>query len=126
MHTNPLGVVEFRDPAELDAPDPALGPATRARAGEELAAFLAVLLEGYRIVFEPGALVRHAEILEYEALKDRAHAYGIGLSAFLTKTLVDRPRLAIDLLFNLPYGLYLTLSSRSPKHTRKPMTSRPS
>jgi O-antigen biosynthesis protein len=99
--------------------DTALGPATRARAGEELAAFLAVILEGYRIVFEPAALVRHAEILEYEALQDRAHAYGIGLSAFLTKTLIDRPRLSIDLLSKLPYGLYLTLSSRSPKHTRK-------
>jgi O-antigen biosynthesis protein len=99
--------------------DTALGPATPARAGEELAAFLAVILEGYRIVFEPAALVRHSEVLENEALRDRAHAYGIGLSAFLTKTLIDRPRLALDLLSKLPYGLYLTFSSRSPKQTRK-------
>jgi GT2 family glycosyltransferase len=99
--------------------DTALGPATRARAGEELAAFLAVVLAGYRIVFEPAALVRHSEILEYEALRDRAYAYGIGLTAFLTKTLLDRPHLALDLALQVPYGLYLTLSSHSPKHTRR-------
>jgi GT2 family glycosyltransferase len=99
--------------------DTALGPAMPARAGEELAAFLAVILDGHRIVFEPGALVRHAETLSYEALRSRAFAYGVGLSAYLTKTIVDHPRVLADLAVKSPYAAYLMLSSRSPKHARK-------
>jgi glycosyltransferase involved in cell wall biosynthesis len=115
------GSMAFRKAALLEVGgfDTALGPATPARSGEELAAFLGVILRGHRIVFEPAALVRHAETLGYAALRRRAYAYGVGLSAYLTKTLVDHPRLLLDLAAKSPYAAYLMLSSRSPKHARR-------
>jgi O-antigen biosynthesis protein len=99
--------------------DTALGPASPARSGEELAAFLAVILRGHRIVFEPAAIVRHDEILDPAALRRRVFGYGIGLGAFLTKTLIDHPRLWLDVAAKLPYGAYLMVSARSPKHARR-------
>src|SRR6185312_6444167 len=39
--------------------DPALGAGTRARGGDDLAAFFEVLQRGHRLVYEPAALVRH-------------------------------------------------------------------
>jgi glycosyltransferase involved in cell wall biosynthesis len=115
------GSMAFRKVALLEVGgfDTALGPATPARSGEELAAFLGVVLRGHRLVFEPGALVRHAETLDYAALRGRAYAYGVGLSAYLTKTVVDHPRLLLDLAAKSPYAAYLMLSSRSPKHARR-------
>jgi glycosyltransferase involved in cell wall biosynthesis len=104
---------------EVGGFDTALGPATPARSGEELAAFLGVVLSGHRLVFEPGALVRHDEVLDDDALRRRAKAYGVGLSAYMTKTIVDRPRLLLDLAMKSPYAAYLMLSSRSPKHARR-------
>jgi GT2 family glycosyltransferase len=104
---------------EVGGFDTALGPATPARSGEELAAFLEVILRGHRLVFEPAALVRHAETLDYSGLRRRAYAYGVGLSAYLTKTLADHPGLIVDLATKLPYAAYLMLSPRSPKHARR-------
>lgn len=115
------GSMAFRKTAlqELGGFDTALGPATPARSGEELAAFLGVILAGHQLVFEPAALVRHAEVLDYGALRRRAYAYGVGLSAYLTKTLVDHPRLLADLAAKSPAAAYLMFSSRSPKHARR-------
>jgi glycosyltransferase involved in cell wall biosynthesis len=104
---------------EVGGFDTALGPATPARSGEELAAFLGVILRGHRLVFEPDALVRHAETLDYGGLRRRAYAYGVGLSAYLTKTLVDHPGLVLDVATKLPYAAYLMFSPRSPKHARR-------
>jgi glycosyltransferase involved in cell wall biosynthesis len=104
---------------EVGGFDTALGPATPARSGEELAAFIGVILRGHRLVFEPAALVRHAETLDYDGLRRRAYAYGVGLSAYLTKTLVDHPGLVLDVATKLPYAAYLMFSPRSPKHARR-------
>jgi GT2 family glycosyltransferase len=104
---------------EVGGFDTALGPATPAQSGEELAAFLEVILRGHRLVFEPAAVVRHAETLDYGALRRRAYAYGVGLSAYLTKTLVDHPGLVLDLAAKSPYAAYLMVSPRSPKHARR-------
>jgi GT2 family glycosyltransferase len=104
---------------EVGGFDTALGPATPARSGEELAAFLEVILRGHRLVFEPAALVRHAETLDYGALRRRAYAYGVGLSAYLTKMLVDHPCLVLDLAAKSPHAAYLMFSPRSPKHARR-------
>lgn len=104
---------------EVGGFDTALGPASPARAGEELAAFVAVILAGHRLVFEPAAIVRHSELLGYDGLRKRVHAYGVGVGAYLAKTLIDHPRLGIDLAAKLPYGLYLMTSSRSPKYARR-------
>src|SRR5439155_1593360 len=58
--------------------DTALGPATPALGGEDLDAFLQIILAGHRLVYEPRSLVRHHHRREYAELRrnvpGRAHA----------------------------------------------------
>jgi GT2 family glycosyltransferase len=98
--------------------DVALGPATPSRSGEELAAFLAVVLAGYQLVFEPRAIVSHDDSLDYNALRRRVFAYGIGSTAFLTKTAYDRPSILPDMARKAPRALHLLTAPSSPKHER--------
>lgn len=115
------GSMAFDKPAleAIGGFDPALGPATPARSGEELAAFFAIVQAGHKLVFEPGAFVYHAEELDYDALEKRAYAYGVGLTAYLTKSLLDNPKLVLDFARQMPRGVYLTLAPGSPKHASK-------
>ncbi len=49
--------------------DTALGPATPARGGEDIDAFLQIILAGYRLVYEPRSLVRHHHRRDYADLR---------------------------------------------------------
>jgi hypothetical protein len=100
--------------------DPALGAGTRARGGDDLAAFLDVLLCGYGLVYEPAAVVRHSHPRDYQALRRQVYGYGVGLTAYLTKTLIDRPRLIGQIAHRLPRALAHGLSSRSSRNSRRP------
>jgi GT2 family glycosyltransferase len=77
--------------------DDATGAGTPARGGDDLCGFVAVISAGQRLVYNPTALVRHANHAEYSALRRQAYAYGVGLTAYLTKTVLDRPRRALHL-----------------------------
>jgi glycosyltransferase involved in cell wall biosynthesis len=82
------------DTAELRARggfDPRIGIGTPARGGDDLSAFFTVIASGRRLVYNPGAVVRHHHHAEYGALKRQAFNYGVGLTAYLTKTVVDEP-----------------------------------
>ena len=100
--------------------DPALGAGTRARGGDDLAAFLDVLLCGYGLIYEPAAVVRHSHPRDYEALRRQVYGYGVGLTAYLTKTLIDRPRLTGQIARRLPRALAHGLSARSSRNSRRP------
>jgi len=104
---------------ELGGFDPALGPPTPTRAGEDIEALLRVLLAGGQVVHEPAALVRHAHPREYAMLRRRMWGYGLGLSACLTKSVLDHPRLLGELLRKLPRGLAFALSPRSAKNAQR-------
>ncbi len=99
--------------------DPALGTATPALAGEDLEAMLRVLLAGYEVVYEPAAIVLHAHQRSYEEFEKRAWGYGVGLTACLTKAVVEHPRLLLTLALKLPRGLL----SRSPPARRRTRTA---
>jgi GT2 family glycosyltransferase len=99
--------------------DPALGPATPALAGEDIALFLDVVLRGHQLVYEPGAIVYHAHVRDYEQLKRRIHAYGVGLAACVTRSVLDHPRTVPAFLRRLPGGLAYALSPRSGKNRKK-------
>ncbi len=71
--------------------DPRIGIGTPARGGDDLSAFFTVIASGQRLVYNPGAVVRHRHHAEYDALKRQAFNYGVGLTAYLTKTVVDEP-----------------------------------
>jgi GT2 family glycosyltransferase len=99
--------------------DPALGSGSPAYGGEDLAAFFQVIMQGYKLVYQPTALIYHPHHREYTRLQQQLYGYGAGLSAFLTKCLRDDPRRLLDFASNLLTGLAYVFSARSPKNQRK-------
>ncbi|MFJ8662156.1 glycosyltransferase [Streptomyces sp. NPDC093795] len=85
--------------------DPATGTGTAARGGDDLYAFVAVLSAGFRLRYTAEALVWHHHRDTWQDLRNQAYGYGAGLTAYLTATLVRRPRLLPALLTRLPRGL---------------------
>lgn len=94
---------------ELGGFDPALGPGTPARAGEDLLALFRAAAAGRQVVYQPDALVWHHHRREPGALEAQALGYGIGLGAYLTSALVHEPRLLPAFLRLLPDGVRYAL-----------------
>jgi GT2 family glycosyltransferase len=101
---------------DLGGFDTALGPGTLAHDGDDVEALLRMMLSGRQIVHDPAAIVWHAHPSEYRELEERVWGYGIGLTACLTKAMIDHPRLLPDLLRKLPRGVAFALSDESPKN----------
>ncbi len=99
--------------------DPALGAGSQALGGDDLGAFFEIVNHGYTLVYEPAAFVYHAHREDYAGLKKQVYGYGVGLTAYLTKVVLDHPRLLLDVAARIPYGLVYTLSSHSPKNIKK-------
>jgi O-antigen biosynthesis protein len=96
--------------------DPALGAGTKARGGDDLAAFTRTLLEGATLVYQPDAVVHHLHHSDYAALRRMAQGYGVGLGAYLASMVAARPRVAADLLRRVPAGVLHLLSPKSEKN----------
>jgi GT2 family glycosyltransferase len=89
--------------------DPALGAGTKARGGDDLAAFAQTLLAGSTVVYQPDAVVYHAHHSELAALQRMAYGYGVGLGAYLASLVSTQPRLAGELVRRIPAGVrYMT------------------
>jgi GT2 family glycosyltransferase len=99
--------------------DPALGPGSPGVGGEDLAAFFQIIMAGKTLVYEPGAIVHHVHRRDYAGLRKQVHGYGVGLTAYLTKCVIDKPSLAVDLATRIPHGVAYALSSRSAKNAGK-------
>lgn len=106
--------------------DPALGAGSGAYGGDDLAAFFEVITQGHRLVYEPGALVRHEHHSDEQALRRMMFGYGAGLTAYLTKTVIDRPSRIPSLIAKAPLGLWYGLSSRSRRNRRRAVDQPPS
>lgn len=103
----------------MQAFDPALGPATPTLGGEDVDAMLRVVLAGHTLAYMPTAIVRHPSHREYAQLRKQMLGYGSGLSAVLFKTLVTQPRRAPDFLSKLPRGLRFAFGAGSAHHAGK-------
>jgi len=99
--------------------DPALGPGSPAQGGEDLTLFFQAVTRGYKLVYEAAALMYHPHRRDYPGLRKQIYGYGVGLAAYLTRCMLDTPRLFLDLVAKLPYGLFFILSARSPKNSKK-------
>jgi hypothetical protein len=98
--------------------DEALGAGTPTAGGEDLDAFVRVLLAGYAIAYEPAGIVWHHHRADLDGLRKQMFGYGTGLTAFLTKHLLDaRTRRA--LLSRVPSGVRKMV--RIPGTTRDSM-----
>jgi GT2 family glycosyltransferase len=99
--------------------DPALGAGSPGVGGDDLAGFFQIVTAGYALVYQPGAIVYHLHRRDYAGLRKQVYGYGVGLTAYLTKCLIDRPSLVFDIAAKIPHGLVYALSTRSPKNSRK-------
>ncbi len=73
-------------PPELDA-----GTATQS--GGDLYALHRILAAGYRVVYDPGTYVLHRHRADLESMHRTFRGYGVGLSAALTKLLLEEKEL---------------------------------
>jgi glycosyltransferase involved in cell wall biosynthesis/GT2 family glycosyltransferase len=87
--------------------------------GTDVESLFRVLLGGWTIVHEPVAIVQHAHQSEYHQLERRVYGYGVGLTAVLTKSLIQHPKLVPELVRKLPRGVAFALSSSSQKNSSK-------
>ena len=85
--------------------DVGLGPGTPARAAEDLLAMSMVLLAGYRIAYEPAALMRHEHRRDLDGLRRQMEGYGVGLTAYYAALLRHRPSVLPELIRLAPTGL---------------------
>jgi hypothetical protein len=100
--------------------DEALGAGTKTRGGDDLASFVDVIQAGYRVVYQPQALVWHLHRREETGIEKQAFNYGMGLGAYLGRTLKKYPQARKQLFLALPEGLRHMMGSSAPKMKRLP------
>jgi GT2 family glycosyltransferase len=94
--------------------DDSLGVGTPARGGDDLAAFYDIIRAGHRRVYEPAALVHHHHHVDSAAVRRLAYSYGIALSAYLTRAVVEEPRALVEMAARLPGGVRHGLKTTQP------------
>jgi GT2 family glycosyltransferase len=99
--------------------DPALGGNSAVKCSQDIAAFFQVITKGYKLVYEPAAILYHLHRREYTALQKQMYNYGVGLTAYLMKCILDNPAILFDFVTKVPYGIFFILSNRSPKNIKK-------
>ncbi len=94
--------------------DECLGAGSPTRGGEDLDLFVRLIAAGRSLCYEPSALVWHEHRVDDNSLRRQMYAYGLGLTAYLTKHLLD-PGSRRMMLRLIPGGLRhaLTLLRRS-------------
>ncbi len=72
--------------------DPALDTGTATCGGGDLEIFFRVIQEGFTLVYEPNAIVRHIHRREYNALKAQIKSWGTAFVAYLIRSAIAYPR----------------------------------
>jgi glycosyltransferase involved in cell wall biosynthesis len=75
--------------------DEALDGGTLSRSGGDTEYFYRALAKGYRIVYEPAALVWHRHRREWAALRRTIYGYGVGVFAWWTRALLVERELGV-------------------------------
>jgi GT2 family glycosyltransferase len=104
---------------DLGGFDPALGPATPAKGGEDLDLLVRVLRRGHGVSYEPRAIVWHKHPGGSTRLRRQVYSYGVGLGAMLGKQLIAGPQRR-DFLRAVPAGLRYLRDPGSRKNVGKP------
>ncbi len=97
--------------AQIGGFDVALGAGTPSLAGAETLAFTLTLLSGYRIAYEPAALMRHHHRRDLDSLRRQLHGYSVGLTAYYAALLRHRPAVASALLWLVPMAAHYLRST---------------
>jgi len=99
--------------------DPALGAGTPTRSGSEFPPLFNVITNGYQIVYEPSAIIYHEHHREFQKFAKQFYGYGVGFTAFLTKSILENPIHLFRLMMKVPAGLSFIFSPKSEKHQHK-------
>jgi O-antigen biosynthesis protein len=106
--------------------DPALDVGTVTNGGGDLEMFFRVLKEGYLLVYEPGALVRHCHRRELEQLRAQIATWGTGSQSYFVRSVLAYPderfaiiRLELQKLCNKYIRYLILLFIRKMYNTRK-------
>jgi glycosyltransferase involved in cell wall biosynthesis len=83
--------------------DTALGAGSLTNGGEDLDMFLRVLLAGRAIAYESSAVIWHNHRSDSEGLGRQMYSYGLGLTAYLAKHMLD-PSTRWQVLKRVPRG----------------------
>lgn len=78
--------------------DPALDMGTPTNGGGDLDMFFRVIKEGYTLVYEPSALVRHVHRRDQEALRKQMFSWGTGFGSYLVSNSLAYPHEATGFL----------------------------
>jgi glycosyltransferase involved in cell wall biosynthesis len=97
--------------------DPATGAGTPAKGGDDLIAFLRIIVDGGTLVYEPAAVLRHWHRRDYEGMRRQAFGYGMGLGAYLTAAVWSRPLLLAAMLRRAGPAAVHMLGSHSEKNS---------
>jgi len=96
---------------ELGGFDTSLGTGTPSRGGEDIASFIAIVLAGYSIAFEPSAVIHHSHRGTNEEFRHQVFSYGVGLAAMYTSLLMADRRHRRGILERLPNAVRLFVRS---------------
>lgn len=90
---------------ELGGFDEALGAGTPSGGGEDLEIFISVILNGYRLVHEPSAIVSHYHRSDVRELEKQMTGYGSGCTAAITAILLRNSRARREVPFKITSGV---------------------
>lgn len=99
--------------------DCALGAGTFVGGGEDLVAFVRVIMRGKQLVYAPSALAYHQHRRDYASLRKQVFAYGASVTSYLTKIVIDHPWLLFSIIVRIPSGMKFLLSKTSTKNIKK-------
>jgi glycosyltransferase involved in cell wall biosynthesis len=85
----------------------------------DLASFFDALVRGFKIVYEPGAIVHHEHRRTYAELRHQLYRHGLGLGVYLTRCLVTQPGRILDFARVVPRGVYYGFSPTSWRNSGK-------
>jgi len=77
--------------AQIDGFDPALDVGTCTNGGGDIEMFFRVIKEGFPLVYEPAAMVRHRHRRDYASFARQMANNGVGFSAYLVRTALAYP-----------------------------------
>lgn len=100
--------------------DPALDMGTATCGGGDLEIFFRVIQEGYALVYEPNAIVRHIHRREYNELKTQIRSWGRAVVAYLIRSAIAYPGARFMILFFTVRWLFGRHVSRTLKHLLGP------
>jgi GT2 family glycosyltransferase len=93
--------------------DVALGAGSRCMGAEDTRAFTDLLCAGGTVVYQPTAVTHHYHRRTVEELRKQVLGYGVGLTAYYTSLVLDRPSCIPELIRLLPTAYRDLFSSAS-------------